>query len=134
MIYDMMPAKLVESDHFREFVETLNPKFKVPSRRTYMRTVKQTFDDLKTQLTLLLHDVKYVATTGMLIVVVFSAYFPYQKDETLYCNRKPEITKHCSDFYPQRAFYFVQIQKPLWGAFSGKFPSSIFPTGKKLLV
>ena len=64
MIYDMMPAKLVESKHFNEFVHSLNPHFKVPSRRTYMRNVKNSYEEMKKGLVSLLSDVKHVATTG----------------------------------------------------------------------
>ena len=64
----MMPAKLVESKNFCELLECLNPRFKLPSRRTYMRNVKKSFDELKTALILLLNEVEYVATTGMFLV------------------------------------------------------------------
>ena len=35
MVYDMIPAKLVESKYFPEFLKCLNPKFNLPSRQTY---------------------------------------------------------------------------------------------------
>ena len=35
MVYDMIPAKLVESKYFPEFLKCLNPKFNLPSSQTY---------------------------------------------------------------------------------------------------
>ena len=64
MVCDMVPAKLVESRYFADFLKCLNPKFNLPSRRTYMRNVKKFFDELSIGLILLLREVKYVATTG----------------------------------------------------------------------
>ena len=65
MICEMMPAKLMESLYFAEFLECVGPNSKLPSRRKYMRDVKKTFEDIKTKLILLLSKVKYVATTGI---------------------------------------------------------------------
>ena len=62
----MMPAKLVESKSFAEFLECLNPHFKLSSRRSYMRNVKNTFEEMETGLIFLLSNVEYMATTGTL--------------------------------------------------------------------
>ena len=35
MVYDMIPAKLVESKYFPEFLKCFNSKFNLPSRQTY---------------------------------------------------------------------------------------------------
>ena len=35
MVCDMIPAKLVESKYFPEFLKCLNPKFNLPSSQTY---------------------------------------------------------------------------------------------------
>ena len=58
----MIPAKLTESKYFANFLRTLNPNFKLPSRRNYMIDFKKDCDVLLEQLKLWLAKVSYVAT------------------------------------------------------------------------
>ena len=65
MICDMIPAKLVESKYFPEFLNCLNPKFNLPSRQTYamIKTPLMSYlIILFVRLISLVSKVKYVAT------------------------------------------------------------------------
>ena len=64
MVYDMMPAKLAESKYYADFLNFLNPSFKLPSRRKYMTDLKKDWDSLLQSLKSILAEVPYVATTG----------------------------------------------------------------------
>ena len=89
MVSNMMPATLMESTSFAEFVKYLNPKFKLPSRRKYMRCIVKTFEEVKADLISIFSGLKYVATTGWLLKfcfrfldVVSVLYWPTQHDFT----------------------------------------------------
>ena len=65
MVCDMIPAKLVESKYFSEFLKCLNPKFNLPSRQTYAmikNSLMSYLIILFVRLISLLSKVKYVAT------------------------------------------------------------------------
>ena len=65
MVYDMIPAKLVESKYFPEFLKCLNPKFNLPSSQIYamIKTpLMSYFIIFFVRLILLLCKVNYLAT------------------------------------------------------------------------
>ena len=64
MIQEMVPARFLESDHFIAFIKCLNSSFQIPSRRTYMRSIKRKAEAGHVELVALLSQVKHIATTA----------------------------------------------------------------------
>lgn len=62
----MVPGSLTDSERFREFLKYLNPNFAVPSRRKLSRDLNDMGSKTKSELTHLLSQQNYVATTGKL--------------------------------------------------------------------
>ena len=63
-IEDIVPNHLTDSAAVRAFLGYLNPKFKVPSRRTLSRDIKKLGEETKVRMESLLDSVSYVATTA----------------------------------------------------------------------
>lgn len=59
-----MPVHIVESEFFAEFLSYLNPEFNLPSRRKVMRDLDVICETGKADLTNILSEVSYVATTA----------------------------------------------------------------------
>jgi hypothetical protein len=63
-IKDIVPAHLTDSPAMRNFLRSLNPNFKVPSRRKLSRDIAQLGDEAKAILTSKLEKVNHVAITA----------------------------------------------------------------------
>lgn len=60
----MVPGSLTDSERFRDFLKYLNPDFAMPSRRKLSRDLKVLGSKAKSELTHLLRQQNYVATTS----------------------------------------------------------------------
>nr|XP_020464748.1 zinc finger BED domain-containing protein 1-like [Monopterus albus] len=66
IVKDLQPVSLVEDDGFRNFVRTLDPRYKIPSRKTMMQgKLPVLYDDCCTKVRKALHGVENVLTTDM---------------------------------------------------------------------
>ena len=63
----MVPASLTDSERFRTFLKYLNPNFEVPSRKKLTSDVKNMGSKVKSELTHLLSQQRYLATTGKIL-------------------------------------------------------------------
>ena len=64
MIDEMMPCRITESESLANFLGALNSKFKLPSRRTFMRVIKKKAEAGLVDIINIMEDIKYFATTA----------------------------------------------------------------------
>ena len=60
LILDMQPASVVEDLGFRRFVNMLDPRYDIPSRRTLMRRLPTKYEEIKLHILKVLPKVMYV--------------------------------------------------------------------------
>ena len=63
LILDMQPASVVEDLGFRRFVNMLDPRYDIPSRRTLMRRLPTKYEEIKLHILKVLPKVMYVPLT-----------------------------------------------------------------------